>query len=468
MNAIIPASGMSQRVDGMMNVLNMMARTQPNSFAAFFDADRLYSADGLAATIVDKPAEDVMGAGFEIEGDENNDILNEFDRLDAIPIITDAIRWTRLHGGGAILMLLADGLPLTEPVNLARLRKIEDLMVYSSSAISPTSVRYTDPLRKNFGWPALYDVRPMQGNSFTVHETRLIKMAGDPLPYSTVLSRGLPWIGRSALESCYKDIERYRTGLCLSQGILERKTQLVHKMSDLGTMLSSGQDDVVAKRLQMADAARNIFTMLAVDALDDVVLADTSVGGIDAIIRDFRVAIAASSRMPLAVLFGEHVAGLNANAQGDLSIYYDLLRGIQKRRLIPTIERLAKVIWSQSELSATEPERWLVKLNPLFTPQPADVADVENKRANSRKLTIEAVNVASQMGAWTPEEVRNATALAFPELGIVLNTGLLPDDMLDGDTAGEPVQSIAMNAGGTDPAAPVGVIVGATGAEGAT
>lgn len=465
MNAIIPASGkMSQRFDGMMNVLNIMASSRPNSFGAFFDADKLYSCDGLAATIVDKPAEDVMGAGFEIEGDEQDDVLNEFDRLDAIPIITDCIRWTRLHGGGAILMLLDDGLPLTEPLDLTRIRRIEDLMVYSASAITPTSVRYTDPTKKNFGWPALYDVRPMQGNSFVVHETRLIKMAGDPLPYSAILSRGLPWIGRSALESCHEDIKRYRAGLHLSQGILERKTQLVHKMSDLGTMLSSGQDDVVAKRLQMADAARNVFTMLAVDALDDVVLADTAVGGIDAVIKDFRVAICASSRMPQPVLFGEHVGGLNANAQGDLSIYYDLLRGIQKRRLIPTIELLARTIWAQKELSAKEPERWRVKLHPLFAPQPADIADVENKRANSRKLTIEAVNVASTMGVWTPEEIRGATALAFPELGIALNTGVLPDDILEGDIGADPQAEVALSAGGTAPAGSVGAVS----AEGAT
>lgn len=421
----------TNRFDGMLNVLNILSgQRQSGPIADRLEADMAYSSDGLAATIVDKPAEDVMGASFEIDGDPNETIKNEMERLDAFSILTDCIRWTRLHGGGAILMLINDGQPLTSPLNYNNINMLEDLLVYPAVCITPTSARYNDPTRKNYGWPEVYNIKPMTGNTFTAHDSRLIKMSGDPLPGSVIDRFGIPWIGKSALEPCWKAICRYNTGMMLAQGILERKTQLVYKMSDLGGMLAQGLDDVVAKRVNMADSARNIFNMLAVDALDDVTLADTSLGGLDAVIKDMRIDVAAKARMPMAILFGEQAGGLNANTQ-ETTIYHALLEGIRKQKLLPALQILSRTIWAQKSIPEKEPQRWLVKFESLASPQPKELADVQQKKEAARKLLMESVKLAGDMQVFDPEELRAATALAFPELNLGVAEPALPDDIPD-------------------------------------
>lgn len=421
------------RQDGMMSVLSRVANERQMygmSNVNAYNADVIYACDGLAQSIVDKPAEDCMSVGFTVEGDPNNDILNELDRLDAIPVITDCIRWSRLHGGGAILVFLDDGLPLTEPVNYDRINKVEDLIDYPASAMWTVSAeRYNDPTKKNYGWPSLYEIKPKFGINFFVHESRLILVPGEPLPPSVLSNQLLPWIGRSALEACYPDIMRYKDGLRLAKGILERKVQLVHKMSNLGEMLASGQDEIVAKRLNIADSVRGIFNMLAIDALDDVVLADTQLAGIADIDDMYRTAICSSSRIAKAILFGEQPKGLNANAEGEKSIYHSLLLGLRNRRLRPILEQLARFIWAQKTLGASEPSRWQVILDPLVSPTADETATVKLKEAQAQKTAMEAIQVGMESFVMLPEEGRAALAKAYPGLDIdVTELPAIPDD----------------------------------------
>jgi phage-related protein (TIGR01555 family) len=420
------------RQDGMMGVMNRVAgeRQRYGLYnGSQFNADYIYALDGLAQTIVDKPAEDCMSVGFTVDGDLKNDILNEFDRLEAIPIITDCFRWARLHGGAAILVFIDDGLPLTEPVNYDRINLIEDLIDYPANSIFPVAAqRYADPTKKNYGLPAIYELRPKIGNTFFVHESRLINIPGEPLPPSLLSTHILPWVGRSALEACYVDIMRYKDGLKLSKGILERKVQLVHKMSNLGEMLAQGMDEIVAQRLNIADSVRGVYNMLAVDALDDVVLADTQLSGIDAVLKDYRIALCASSRLPQAILFGEQTGGLHANAEGEKSIYHSLLDGMRQRRLRPAIEQMARFIWSQKQLHSKEPERWQVVMHPLAVPSADQIASVKLKEAQARKTDMEAVQIGLDARILIDTEARQVISDIYPNLEIDVSETVMPED----------------------------------------
>lgn len=421
------------RRDGMLGVLNRVAgerqRYGLNTNSAY-SPDIFYATDGLAQRIVDKPAEDAMSVGFSIDGDPNQDIINEFDRLGAVATITNVLRWSRLHGGGAVLVFVDDGLQLTDPIDLDRIKKIDDLIDYPASAMQVvTGYRYDDPTKKNYGWPSMYELKPKFGNPFMVHESRLILIPGDPLPSSLISSQVMPWLGRSALEACYVDIMLYKDALRLSKGILERKVQLVHKMSNLGEMLAQGMDEIVAKRLGIADSVRGVFNMLAVDALDDVVLADTQLGGISDVIKDFRISLCASSGLSQAILFGEQASGLNPNANAEKSIYQSVLQGLRTRGYKPAIERLAGMIWAQKSLGASEPQRWQTVLEPLSAPTPSEVADTELKEAQARYTRMQALQIGVETFIASPEDSRQDYANIYPELNVdVSQMPEIPDD----------------------------------------
>ncbi len=100
----------------------------------------LYLGCGLAARIIDKPADDAMARGFEVEGDDaDNTIEGECERLNVCQRVADAIRWARLFGGSAILIVADDGGTLEDPLNESRLASVRELQVYVvSSGGSPS------------------------------------------------------------------------------------------------------------------------------------------------------------------------------------------------------------------------------------------------------------------------------------------------------------------------------------------
>lgn len=385
----------------------------PTGQTVGYDPEALYERDGIARVIVNRPAEDAMGRGFCIdveEGDgDGGDILNELDRLHANRALIDALRWTRKDGGAAVLMLAKDGGMLEAPLNLDRLEQVLGLIAYPLLAISPLEQVYDDPTLPNYGMPLWYRITPRRGIPFTVHESRLLLFGGEPLPYGTAQASAMPWVGVSELEACWEDLQRFRSGLSLSKQILIRKQQAVHAMAGLGQLLAANMEDVVRKRLDLADAARNIFNGVGIDAEDRYEIKDTSLSGIPETVRLYMVALATSARMPMAVLFGEDIKGLGTTGTGELNIYHQLLTQIQERQLRPGLEWLITVLWSQRTMPGKQPQKWRVKFNPLFSPSEGEMADVELKKAQAAKTLMEALALGEGT-VLTPDEVRGAVA----------------------------------------------------------
>jgi phage-related protein (TIGR01555 family) len=392
---------------------------------------QLYDTDGLAAIIVDRPAEDALASGFVVEGDEEETILNEIDRLDAVQHLTDAERWARLDGAGAVLMLVDDGLTLEQPMDLGRLKQVSDLMSYSVTAISADEERYQDPARRNYGEPVYYKMQPRQGQPFRCHESRLLRVSGAPLA-SGNSSHTIPWMGRSALAGCYDDLRNYREAMRLSRAILERKQQPVHNMSGLAETLAlpDGEGErIIASRLRNVDFTRSLFTTVAVDGLDKFSVLDAAVSGIDALINSFRIGLSASTAMPVPILFGEGLSGLGNSGSGEQGIYHGRLRTIQERSLRPAMEYLISILWAQKAVGRPEPQKWRLVFNPLWSPSEKELAEAESIRATAKKTEAEALVVLGDGQMLTPEESRAYAAKRWPELGIQAEfQSVMPDD----------------------------------------
>jgi phage-related protein (TIGR01555 family) len=401
----------------------------------------LYAKDGLAAVIVDRPAEDALSKGFEIEGDEDNTVLSEVDRLDAIQHFTDAARWARLCGGGAILLLTADGAGLDSPLREEGLSLIADLKTYPVTALTPSAARYRDARLANYGDPEWYDVTPPAGDQFKVHETRLLRVPGDPLTYSARRSQTIPWVGRSALEGALPDLLRYRQALRLTKEILRRKQQAIYKMKGMAEAITQRMEDAegrvvfdgkqaVMERLNLTDLVRSIETTVAVDGEDEFSILDSSLTGIDAVLGGFRTALAASAAMPVPILFGEGLSGLGNSGTGEQGIYHGRLTTIQERSLRPALERFVGLIWAQKELKVREPERWRLVFNPLWSPSAKEAAEAEKIRADAKKAEVEAIVTLGDAQYITPEEGRAYTAKRWPEMEIQGEAPVvvMPDD----------------------------------------
>lgn len=439
----------STRDDGLYDVVRGL-RPYTDTGAAYTLPDELYQRDGIAATVVDKPAEDAMAFGFEIEGDEGDLVLNEMDRLYASIHLTDAIRFARLYGASAILMLVQDGAPMNAPLVPENVRQLDDLIVYEGSKIFAETDRYNNPAFRNYGKPIYFRITPNEGLPFVVHESRLIKFSG--LPAGGHARFGvMPWPGRSVLETCIDSIKRYRDGLRLAKYIMERKQQAVHSMTGLSEMLQSAEGKaIVQEKILMTDSVRGLLNGVTIDGGpgngqgdgDKYTVIDLSLGGIDSVLGEFRDAISADTRIAQTVLFGSDVKGLGSTGTGEQSIYHSLVKNIQERDLRPAMEQLAAIIWAQRTVAASEPERWRIKFHPLFSPSARDVAEVDQMRANARKVHMEAVISAASGYLITQDEARLAANIAFPELELDKGKAPdFPDELPDDAAANDPAEA---------------------------
>lgn len=373
------------------------------------DNAELYARGGIYARVIDMPADVAMSRGIEVKGDEKGAIEREFERLDLIGNMSDALRWSRLDGGAA-LMLLTDTGTLDEPLpetigKVAEIRVVE----ITQLSVAPGGY-YDDPTLPTYGEPEFYHVRPLNtGNSgtsgyYVVHESRLLPVYGDPLPARLKVGAAVPWIGRSAATATYRSIERYERSLVLALEVLKRKQQAVHRMAGLAELIQNGQEALVRQRVDLVDEVRSLMNGIAVDGEDDYQVYDQSVLGIKDLIAEFQVAVSADSGIPVTQLFGRSAAGLNNTGENDMEGLYDLCEALQRTSAQPAINRLVEVLGRQRGVSI--PAEWEILWPSLWTPTEAERAEVRHKNAQADKAEAEARSTDLDTGAVTNAELR--------------------------------------------------------------
>jgi len=361
---------------------------------------QLYAEGGIYGRVVDMPADATVARGVEIEGDDDGSIAAELDRLKALPMLADGIRWARLTGGAAIVVVTDDSGSLEAPLDPANLAQVQELRVFDLTDIDAPDRRYGDARQPNYGRPEVYRVRTDAAGGgpgiFRVHETRLIPIPGDPLP-RRLRPQGIPWAGRSAVARPFAAIRRYTEGLRLALEVLKRKQQGVYRMQGLAEAIEAGLESVVQKRIDLVDVARGLLNTVAVDGEDDYSLQDMQLGGIKDLIGEFQVALSVETGIPVTILFGRSPAGQNATGEADFEGYYDLVEDYQRNRAGPALERLVSLILAQRAVT-TRPENWSIKWPPLRSPTAKEEADIRKTSADAAKVEMDALNAAMDAG----------------------------------------------------------------------
>jgi uncharacterized protein len=426
MNAPSRFAKFYNRFDGFMNVLSglgsgmdrTMATQQTYSGLSRFgnryshlDLADLYLTNGLAQKIVDRPSDDSVQKGVDIEGDEDDLMNDEYDRLQVLAKMANALRWSRLFGGAVFILIAKDGKDLHEPLDLNNLDSIEEIRVYDVTAIRGTDRYYenvTDPT--TYGKMEFYELIPPGVASVIIHETRIITIGGEAIPTRYTFANNavarLSWVGRSILESCAPDIIRYQQGLEWSLRLLERKQQAVYNMSGLGEMFQAGDDLAVQKRINLVDMVRGNLNSVVVDKEDTYSILSGPMDGIDSILKEYQTALSASSNIPLMILFGEHAKGLGSTGAGNLESYYGMVAHIQSVIARPALEKLTSILWLQRSLAGKIPDKWKICFNPLWI-----ATDLENSQTDLNKAQANATEVSMLVSLMTeqilaPEEIR--------------------------------------------------------------
>lgn len=465
--AIIEGTQDKFRQDGYSNMLNKYGTAQDNSTAYQYNQEiisndleliRLYEGNGLFTKIIDRPSEEAVKHGFDINyGDES---IAEYvdDRMDALELeekFSTAEKWARLYGGSIIVMLVDDGRGLEEPLDWNNVRSIEELRVFERAIVQPDyssmyHFHFMDTLdsKKKFGEPEYYQVFSIYGY-FCVHRSRCLIFRNGRLPEQTTNAIyrywGIPEYVKikRALREC---ITSHEDGVKL----LERSVQAIYKMKNLANMLSTEDgENKVLQRLQVIDMARGILNSIAIDTDgEDYDFKTLQMSGIKDVIDATCNMLSAVTDIPQTILFGRSPAGMNSTGESDFENYYNMVENIQKQNMKANARTVIDLILKQGALEGAIPEvpKYKMKFAALWSMSDTEKANVEQTKAQTEYTKAQTAQIYMDSNALDPSEVRKSLASegGFEIEEVISDNDLdLPDDVFDlSQTADAPDKSI--------------------------
>lgn len=436
----------------------------------------LFTSDDIAARVVELPAREMVREWITLttEDDGGNDgqkkealeervnltkeALNKLDTLKARSMLSEALVWSKVHGGSLMFLGVDDGSgdDLTQPLNKESIRSFDFLNVFDRWDVN-INTRYPFGHEK-VGQPETYMLNAQVtggqgGTSPIVHETRFIRFDGTLTSKQRIRENG----GWS--DSVYVRLEAVLRDFGITWGgvanLLQDFAQAVFKMKGLKDAIASDNDDLVLTRIAIMDMCRGIGRAVPIDADDeDFQRMTTPVSGLADLLDRFAQRLAAAAEMPITLLMGQSPAGMNATGESDITNWFNQISNRQETQLRDPVELLIQLVWLSADgpTRGKEPDSWSFFFNPLWQLDRKEEAQTRKTNAEGDKMMIE-------MSVLSPEEVAQSRygGDAYGD-EITLDVKARQGDMLtqvDIDAAIEAAKAEATAAAGADPAVTV-------------
>ena len=421
----------SFRGDGYSNLLNKYGTAQDNGTSYSYDQEKyvndselinLYEGNGLFAKIIDRPSDESVKHGLDIDyGDESiSEYVDErLDGLDFEDKFSTAEKWARLYGGSIIVMLCNDGGGLEEPLDWDKVTSIDELVVFERAVVTEDYsgiYRYGIEETLNddvpIGQPIYYHVNSVHGY-FTVHYTRCLLFRNGRLPEQTTSSLYRHW-GMPEYVKIREALRECVTAHSNGTKLLERSVQAIYKMQNLASLLSSESgEDKVLQRLQVIDMARGILNSIAIDANgEDYDFKTLPMSGVKDVIDTTCNMLSAVTNIPQTILFGRSPAGMNSTGDSDLENYYNMVENIQKQNMKKNIRTLINLILKQGFLEGDIQDipKFKVKFSALWSLSDTEQADIAQKKAQTEQIKAQTAQAYIDAGVLDASEVRRSLA----------------------------------------------------------
>ena len=316
----------------------------------------LYRNDWIATRIIDAVAEDMTKNWFEFSGALSPDSLSAFakaERKTAVKQnITTGIKWGRLYGGAAgLLMVKGQEDALAEPLDLSLVMPgdFKGVSIFDRwNGVYPSLELVDDLDDPDFGLPDYYNFQINAvgtSDALRVHHSRVLRFVGRELPYIERLTE-MFW-GKSELEHVYDELtKRNMTTANIAQLVFQANLRIL-KMADLGELLTTTSPKMQSDLYRTIEAQSILMNSHGVQVLnkeDDFMTFPYQFGGLAEINEQFMMDIAGAAEMPVTKLFGRSPAGMNATGDSDLRNYYDSVKQKQENVLRPVLDKLIPVM----------------------------------------------------------------------------------------------------------------------------
>ena len=322
--------------------------------------DQLWRFNAYAKLVVNLLPAEACRKGWWVEDstEQVDPFQTEFQRLAVLPLFQEAWTWGRLHGGAVIVMVTDETTPydLSSPLDLSKVKGIKALQVMSRYEAAPADFDgdiTSDNFREVKMWrlaPIVAATQPGANSALTyllgkeVHHSRVLYFAGERLPPAMRYANG--GFDDSVLQATWDPI-RNMTVIDQAAAILAQEwSTSVQKIKGLASLTTSDQASTLFTRMTIQQRLRGLTNGLIMDAEDDFALKQIRASGWKEVHESARAALAAASRYPETVLFGQPPGGLNTDGDNHRALMANLVTSGRQQRLRPNLLRLVEVLYA--------------------------------------------------------------------------------------------------------------------------
>jgi len=343
---------------------------------------QLYTEHGIVQTLIDQPVEDGFRAGFDIktemlDGDDIEKVIVYLERNKVIQSIITAAKWSRLFGGGAIL-ILTDQDP-TQPLNIKMIGEKDQLEFRSVDMWelfhSEQNVQNVPEVGKKLG-AELGDFYDYYGHK--IHKSRVMRIEGKEPP-SFVRPRLRGW-GMSEVEKLVRSLNQYMKNQNVIFDLLDEAKVDVYKMDGLNdNLFTADGTKKVTTRIQHANTLKNYNNAITLDAKDDYIQKQINFTGLAEVLTQIRQGIAADLKMPMTKLFGISAAGFNSG-EDDIENYNSMIESEIRSKIKYIVADVVCIVCQK--LFGVIPDDLIINFKPLRILSAKEEEEVKEKKFN--------------------------------------------------------------------------------------
>lgn len=354
----------------------------------------LYRTNWVVQNVVGLMVDDMLREWYKLKGNVSPEAQSALDRVERQTRIRDrlneGLRWGRLYGGAAGLIMIKGQDDLSKPLDLD--------MIYPGSFEGLYILDRWQGITPNIGLvfeggdpvPESYNITDAEGHTVVnVHHSRIVRFTGRDLPYIERVAE-MYW-GESEIEALYKEVVAHDNVSANMAALTFRANIDTMEVKGLEQLVSMAPNDVQRRFwlvMQAQSVLRSNFGIQLVEQGNQIKNTQYSFAGLQDVYESMCLNLCGASHYPMTKLFGRSPSGMNATGESDLKNYYDYVDSQREAKLRPALLKLLPVM----AMSAWGyvPDDIDIAFPPLWTPTATETAEIALKKAQAIRDTFQA------------------------------------------------------------------------------
>lgn len=281
---------------------------------------------GVASKIVRLKVGYTLNKTIEFSKPESENYYNQYLRKE----VKRACRFMLGFGRG-VIMNYYNGDDLTKPLRVDSNRPLK-AKAFAGDEVTVLNIG-RDLYAPQYNKPEYYMVKSVQ-----VHHTRIIDFTYVEPPEDDLekYNHG----GISEFEMIYDELIADKIVARASANIVEKNASLFYKVKGLFSKMSTRQSDKVVEYFTMVENMRSNNGATLLDSEDSVEVHNQALSNLKDISELTLRRLAMVTGIPMAILIGENVQGLNATGDNERQIFQDTIETIQAEYILEPLQLL--------------------------------------------------------------------------------------------------------------------------------